>query len=210
MIFGAAPMAVAHLRPNSLSIQGGETFAPGQKVTVTWGIDESHGALMISFSNAGGGNGTWVTVASNLPAGSDNSTASYEWTVADDVTVQGKLRVFQNGGGSGPANVSNTYNLVSGTFSIQSANPVIFAGVENGFALRQSGETLELHLGRSGFTRADLSGLNGVILGTYRFSGSEGQHPLVFSTRNLPPGKAVLRVFGPGLAPLHRVLWIKP
>lgn len=131
MAFGGAK---AHLVAGSLAPKGGQSFKPGETVTVTWGVDVPHKeGIDVALSVDGGR--TWTTLRSNQSDEDKNGT--YRWTVPPTPTLRGRLRICQTekspkctdadsvSRASGPA----PYLLVSGNFTIQAA-----AGVDPGRA----------------------------------------------------------------------------
>ena len=116
----AAGMANAHLVSTSLTVKGGETFAPDQAVTVGWTVDVLHdGKMDLAFSKDGGT--TWTTVKANFAA--QNGANTFKWTVPNEPTSKGKFRVCL-GVGSSCADVKTSspgsapYALVSPEFTI--------------------------------------------------------------------------------------------
>lgn len=116
--------ARAHLVAGSLSPKGGQSFKPGETVTVTWSVDVPHReGIDVALSVDGGR--TWATIRSNQA--DENKSGTYKWTVPSMATTQARLRICQTqnspkckdadsvGRASGPA----PYVLVSGVFTIQ-------------------------------------------------------------------------------------------
>jgi hypothetical protein len=88
--------------------QGGETFNPGQVVTIQWHISIPHDTQNwdIYFSSNGGGD--WTPLELNLPVGS----LSFQWTVQEITTTQARIRVVQDNG-------TMDYQDDSGNFTIE-------------------------------------------------------------------------------------------
>ncbi len=89
---------------------GGETFTAGQTVTIQWHIIIAHDQKNwdLYFSSDGGNN--WTGIVMDLPV----SQLSYDWTVPDTQTDQGKIKIVMDNNGF-------NYDDVSGAFTIQSS-----------------------------------------------------------------------------------------
>lgn len=94
---------------NLLNPIGGETFNPGDIISIEWIEVQSHELLNwdILFSNNGGI--TWDTVKSNLPTGTEN----YSWALPETQTMEGRIKVVQD-------NDDTDYESISGNFVISS------------------------------------------------------------------------------------------
>jgi len=90
--------------------EGGETFHPGDMVTVTWAEVIRHNFLYwhLLFSKDGGI--TWDTLQANMPL----EMLEYQWTVPFIETEKGRLKIIQD-------NESADYEGVSFNFTITSA-----------------------------------------------------------------------------------------
>ncbi|MCB9290731.1 MAG: multicopper oxidase domain-containing protein [Lewinellaceae bacterium] len=88
--------------------QGGETFTVGEEVLVEWSVVIPHNTQnwILLFSPDGGQN--WETIQADISPG----VLTYNWTVPDVITSQGRIQVIQD-------NVGSDYNDVSGDFSIE-------------------------------------------------------------------------------------------
>ncbi len=95
---------------------GGENFHPGQTVTIQWHIIIPHNTQNwdLYFSDDGGTN--WQEVQLNISVG----TLSYNWTVPDDITDQGRIKVVMD-------NAGGNYEDVSGDFSISAVSGILTA-----------------------------------------------------------------------------------
>jgi len=93
--------------------EGGENFHPGQTISIEWHIIISHNTMNwdLYFSDDGGEN--WQEIALDIDVG----TLSYDWTVPDDVTDQGRIKVVMD-------NVGGNYEDESGDFSITETSGV--------------------------------------------------------------------------------------
>lgn len=119
-------MPWAHLVPNSFKLSKAGPYHNGDTITLTYGIDVTHGGVNVDFSSDGGN--TWTTIKANLPAGSKGNS-SYKWPVTQSATQQGKLRICQMGGSTPCTNANKTDNpsggpnywLISPVFTIDAA-----------------------------------------------------------------------------------------
>ncbi|MCF8379634.1 MAG: T9SS type A sorting domain-containing protein [Bacteroidales bacterium] len=86
---------------------GGETFIPGQTISISWQVVISHNTLNwdLFFSTDGGA--TWNIIQADI----SEAALSYEWTVPDINTNQAKIRVVQD-------NVDSDYSDDSDNFTI--------------------------------------------------------------------------------------------
>ena len=82
-----------HLTPGSLKFSRPSPYHPGDTVTVSFGVDIVHGNVDIDFWNGK----VWTSVKSGMSAKS-KGTATYKWTVGQDTTTHGKLRICQENG----------------------------------------------------------------------------------------------------------------
>jgi hypothetical protein len=134
----AAGMAGAHLVDGSLSIKGGETFTPGQSVSLKWNISVLHGdKIDLHYSKDGGT--TWTSMSTTHKAVSGDNT--FKWTVPNEPTTKAKVRVCQ-GAGSPCADVkvsspsTPAYALVSPVFTISAGTGVLrTAANASGFSI---------------------------------------------------------------------------
>jgi len=88
---------------------GGETFTPGNAMSIEWEEIQTHETLNwdILFSSDGGI--TWDTVKSNLPV----NTMIYSWFVPETYTMKGQIKIVQD-------NVDVDYEDISENFVIAS------------------------------------------------------------------------------------------
>ncbi|MCH7703227.1 MAG: hypothetical protein IID37_16230 [Planctomycetes bacterium] len=90
---------------------GGEQLEVGSVVTVEWQILISHSLLNWDlWYSTTGSNGPWIVVAVDLPPGSGSvgSIHTYEWTVPDTLTSQGRVRVLMDNTGTDYEDISNS------------------------------------------------------------------------------------------------------
>ncbi len=87
--------------------EGGETFHPGDMVTIEWEIIISHNTNNwdLYFSDDGGA--TWQDLQLDI----DPDSLSYDWIVPDDITDHGRIKVVMD-------NVGSNYEDESADFSI--------------------------------------------------------------------------------------------
>ena len=92
---------------------GGEEFNPGQVITIQWEIIIPHDTQNwdLYFSDDGGA--TWDTI--RLDIGLD--TLSYDWTVPNDPTDQGRVKVVMDNSGT-------DYEDESGNFTITESSGI--------------------------------------------------------------------------------------
>lgn len=123
--FAIATSSWGHLVSNSLKLSRTGPYHPGDTLTVTFGVDQPHSGCNIDLTLDGK---KWTSLKSNMPAASKQNY-SYKWTVGQDTTSKGKIRICQMDNGSvctdadstnKPAGVGSParYVLVSAPFSI--------------------------------------------------------------------------------------------
>lgn len=79
----------AHIK--LLDPQGGESFVPGEVITISWEEEQTHMAIDFDLYFSSDGGVTWEEIASlNV------DRLEYTWTVPDIETEQGKIRVIQD------------------------------------------------------------------------------------------------------------------
>jgi len=79
----------AHIK--LLDPQGGESFVPGEVITISWEEEQTHMAIDFDLYFSSDGGETWEEIASlNV------DRLEYTWTVPDIETEQGKIRVIQD------------------------------------------------------------------------------------------------------------------
>jgi hypothetical protein len=106
MVAGNSSPVVALTSPN-----GGESYAPGDVVTVTYTATDADGdALTYDLEISSDGGNTWTELAADVPSG------SYEWTVPTSQTLGLSYRLRIRATDSDEATDADMSN---GTFSIQ-------------------------------------------------------------------------------------------
>lgn len=117
----------AHLLVGSLKPAGGESFKPGEVMTIEWVATQAHtGKYDFYFSKDGGK--TWPTEFAENWQGSktDNGKNAYRWTIpAGTNTTQGRIRVCQMFGGH--CTEPGIYTMDSQNFTISNT-----AGLQDG------------------------------------------------------------------------------
>jgi len=92
---------------NLLNPLGGETFKPGDIVTIEWEEVLQHNTLNWDLLISSDGGITWDTLKSNIPV----ANLSYNWLVPGIPTMEGRIKVVQD-------NVDNDYEGISEDFTI--------------------------------------------------------------------------------------------
>ena len=95
------------------SPEGGETYHPGDEVTVTWVEVQRHNPLNWDLLFSGDGGSSWDTIMANIPV----ETLSYQWTVPETSTVKARIKIVQD-------NVNDDYEWSSNNFTIVSATGI--------------------------------------------------------------------------------------
>jgi hypothetical protein len=93
--------------------EGGETYHPGNAVTVTWIEVVRHNPLNWDLLFSGDGGSSWDTIKANIPV----ETLSYQWTVPETSTVNARIKIVQD-------NVNDDYEWSSNNFTIVSATGI--------------------------------------------------------------------------------------
>lgn len=121
-MLAAAGLAGAHLTATGFKPAGGEALKPGETFTISWGETTDHpGGTDIAFSKDGGI--TWTDIQKNFA--DKTGTNIFTWTVPNEPTTNGKIRICQLAGKScvdsnrvsRPA-IDAPYILVSSAFTI--------------------------------------------------------------------------------------------
>jgi hypothetical protein len=168
-----AVAASAHIKAGSLSVKSGTTWTAGQKVSLSWSASIDHDKSNYNLWYSPDSGKTWTSVKTGIPGAASNVLVNYEWTVPDQPTTKGILRVFQTFGGTVSSNLSNPgdYTLFSPAFKIVAASGV--ASSRAGAAmLRQHGEFLDVVLPSTGHGSLDVLGLDGSRQATLELSSS--------------------------------------
>lgn len=144
VILMAAALAGAHLGDKSLSIKGGETFAPNQSVPIKWNVSVLHSGSDIDLSLNGGA--SWTTIKEDFKESSGTNT--FNWTVTGAASQTARIRICQHGSStsagcrnqdvtdSPSGTVNGNYILVSPAFTISAPSGLGQAAAPQGaFAL---------------------------------------------------------------------------
>ena len=100
--FVLAPAALGH--NDVVFPDGGETFQVGERITIEWTVTIEHDLDGWDvFYSTTGNQGPWTPIAIGLPPGdpAEGSQHLLDWTVPDEVTAAGSIRVRMNGTGGG-------------------------------------------------------------------------------------------------------------
>ncbi len=105
--------AEAHVTLNNPS--GGETFSPGETVTVEWQMTVAHNLQNWDLYFSSNGGGTWVAIKMDIPPTSfePGTVMTFAWLVPPTQTFQGQIRIVQD-------NDKTDYEGISGNFTIES------------------------------------------------------------------------------------------
>ncbi len=101
---------------------GGETFNPGQTVTIQWHIAIPHNTLNWDLLYSLDGGNSWEAIQMDLPAGS----LSYNWIVPSNITSQARVSVIQDNSGTDYQDESTNFNIV-----LPAMPPVLITGATN-------------------------------------------------------------------------------
>jgi len=93
LVMGLSTQAFAHVSLNNPV--GGETFEPGEMVTIQWTELVAHNTINWDLYFSSDGGATWDAILLDI----DYGTLSYAWTVPDVNTTQGVVRVVQDNQG---------------------------------------------------------------------------------------------------------------
>ncbi len=101
---------------------GGETFNPGQTVTIQWHIAIPHNTLNWDLLYSLDGGNSWEAIQMDLPAGS----LSYNWIVPSNITSQARVSVIQDNSGTDYQDESLDFSIV-----LPAMPPAIITGATN-------------------------------------------------------------------------------
>lgn len=101
---------------------GGETFNPGQTVSIQWHIAIPHNTLNWDLLYSLDGGNSWEAIQMDLPAGS----LSYNWIIPSNITSQARVSVIQDNSGMDYQDESGNFNIV-----LPAMPPAIINGATN-------------------------------------------------------------------------------
>ncbi len=96
-----------------LNPQGGEMFSPGETVTIQWQIVVEHNTINWDLFFSGDGGSTWNPIQADMPVG----TLSYQWSVPDISTTEGRIKIVQD-------NEDTDYGDISSIFTIETTTAI--------------------------------------------------------------------------------------
>ena len=111
--------AMAHMEQATLKPAGGETFKPGDVMTIEWVATQAHDGLYDIYYSSNGGTSWPVEFAERWQGSKTNGAkCSYRWTIPANTanTTQGRIRVCQLSGGH--CVQPGVYTISSGNFTI--------------------------------------------------------------------------------------------
>jgi hypothetical protein len=140
-LFATAALALitsswGHLTPGSLKFSRQGPYRPGDTLTISFGVDQPHGGCNVDLTLDGK---KFTTIKANISAPS-KQTYKYKWTVGQDTTSKGKIRICQMGGSTPCTDADNmdrpssgnNYVLMGSAFTV--AVPAALAPREGGAA----------------------------------------------------------------------------
>lgn len=89
-----------------LGPEGGETFVPGEVITISWEESQTHIPIDFDLQFSSDGGVTWEDIASlNV------DQFEYKWMVPDMETEQGKIKVIQDNDGMNYTDISSNFRI---------------------------------------------------------------------------------------------------
>lgn len=204
-----AVSASAHIKAGSLNVKSGTSWTVGQKVSLSWSasIDHNKSSYNLWYSVDSGKN--WTSIKTGIPGAASNVAVTYEWTVPNQPTTKGIVRVFQTFGGTVSSNLSKPgdYTLFSPPFQIVPASAVAPSAAPIA-SLRQTGDRLEIGLPSARTARLEVLGLDGSLLRTIDLGAAaagngEASLPLAELGRD---GVSVLRLVCDGVVAAQQLV----
>jgi len=95
---------VALIYPN-----GGETFSPGETITVEWQVLVAHNTLNWDLLFSSDGGNTWDTIQADIHVDS----LTYQWLVPEIPTTQGRIKIVQDNEGADYFNSCADFTILS-------------------------------------------------------------------------------------------------
>lgn len=188
---GLVPVARAHV--TLTNPKGGETFTPGSQVKIEWQLDIAHTQdnWDLYFSSDGGV--TWESLAADLPV----AARSYEWTVPEIETTEGRIKVIQDN--QGLDYVSSCDNFSIQAVSTAAGDPIVLpastrlvANYPNPFTTSTS---IEFVLPRPQRVRLEIFDLHGLKVGALVSTRlAAGRHRYTWSPSGAAAGVYLVRL----------------
>jgi hypothetical protein len=126
IFLGFSLQSFAHV--NLLNPTGGEVYAPGDTVTITWQIAISHTLLNwdLFYSEDGGTN--WDTIQIDIPSTGNTvgTVVNYEWVVPNIITTQAMIWIYMDNAGTDYDDKSGVFTIdtPTGLFENESASEI--------------------------------------------------------------------------------------
>ena len=210
MVLASMGLAGAHLKSGSLIPNGSVTLKPADVFNITWTVNTAHpGGTDIAFSKDGT---TWTTIKSKFMDGLGSNT--FAWTVPNDITDTGRIRICQLGGSSGCTDANNSSNpatnapyvLVSSNFMISAATGILPNSTDNNslsLKANQNASAIEINFSviSNGSVKLLAYNLQGKLIATF---GPQLIFPFPFQLRCLSSPRR-----GQHLLMFEQFLWNK-
>ena len=104
LLFLCSNSSIAHI--NLLGPEGGETFAPGEVITISWEEEQTHIPIDFDLQFSSDGGVTWEDIVSlNV------DQFEYQWMVPEMETEQGKIKVIQDNEGMDYRDISSNFRI---------------------------------------------------------------------------------------------------
>ena len=183
----------AHI--NLLGPNGGETFLPGEVITISWEEDQTHVAIDFDLYFSFDGGETWEEIASL-----NTDRFEYQWTVPDTETEQGKIRVIQDNEDMDYIDISSNFRISKTDIvtavedSRDSAPSEMISNYPNPF---QSRTTIEFTLTQHHHVSLEIYDIQGAKVATLMDAVlSAGKYATPWNARGTIPGMylALVRV----------------
>lgn len=154
-----------------LNPSGGETFYPGETVTIEWQELISHNTSNWDLYFSSDGGLTWDIIQIDIPL----VTFSYQWTIPVTQTTQGRIKIVQD-------NVDSDYDDVSDNFTIST-----IADINTHF------EEIEIDVYPNPFTDFSILEFENPGHNTYKLILSDTKGRLVRTITNITTNKVKIK-----------------